>query len=69
MLIMKIRFLKDTLLEVEKSRLEEVWDRNYKRWEEIHIDTVIDNGPNADLYTRDGDLLFNVPRDAFEVVR
>lgn len=65
---MKIRFLKPVVVEVQKSRLDEVWDKSYRKWDVVRVDSIIDNGTTAELTTEEGDTLYDVPRAAFEVV-
>lgn len=66
---MKIQFLKPIVVEVQKSRLDEVWDKSYRKWDIVRVDSIIDNGSSAELITEEGDTLYNVPREAFEVVK
>jgi hypothetical protein len=68
-MLMKIRFVKNVVVDVRKVRLEETWDRSFHRWEEVRVDNIIDNGESVDLVTYEGDVIENVPADAFEVVR
>ncbi len=66
---MKIRFVKTVLVDVQKVRLDETWDKTYRRWDEVRVDNIIDLGEAADLVTYDGDILKNVPRGSFEVMK
>lgn len=66
---MKIRFKKNVVVEVENLRLQETWDKNYRRWEEIRVDNIITAGSVAIIGTYEGLTLHNVPTEAFEVVR
>lgn len=65
---MKVRILKSKLVEVEKTKLGEVWDKQLNRWDELLIETVQPNGRAANLVSYDGDVYLNVPSDAFEVL-
>jgi hypothetical protein len=65
---MKIRFVKTALVEVEKYRLQEVWDKLYNRWDEVEADTITYRGSKAIIGTQEGDTLFDVPVDSFEVL-
>ena len=38
---MKIRILKNCLVEIQKTRLDEVWDKQLYRGNELHIDSAI----------------------------
>jgi hypothetical protein len=66
---MKIRFKKNVVVDVKKSRLDEVWDKQYRKWDELRVDNVVSDGAVADLFTYEGDILQNVPTEAFEVVK
>jgi hypothetical protein len=74
---MKIRFIKSILVEIEKPKLEEVWDKQFYKWDELLI-----SNKSEDLYVRqtigekkvnlltfDGDLLRDVPVNSFEVLK
>ena len=63
---MKIRFLRNITVDVEKPRLGEVWDKGFRRWDEIRIDDIFSNGSSATLKTEDGDFILAVPEDSFE---
>lgn len=65
---MKVRILKSKLVEVEKTKLQEVWDKQLNRWDELLIETVQPNGRTANLVAYDGDVYLNVPKDHFEVL-
>jgi hypothetical protein len=66
---MKIRFIKTALVEVEKYRLQEVWDKLYNRWDEVDADTITYNKNRAIIGTVEGDTLLDVPIDSFEVIK
>lgn len=68
-MFMKIRFLKPVVVEVQKSRLDEIWDKSFRKWDVVRVDTIIDNGQSAELVTEEGDTIYDVPREAFEVVK
>lgn len=65
---MKVRILKSKLVEVEKTKLQEVWDKQLNRWDELSVEAVQPNGRTANLVTFDGDVYRDVPVEAFEVV-
>ncbi len=65
---MKVRILKSKLVEVEKTKLGEVWDKQLNRWDELLIETVQPNGCAVNLVSYDGDVYLNVPKDHFEVL-
>ncbi len=62
---MKIQFVRNILVDVQKPRLEEVWDKQYRRWDELIVETISYNGKKANIYTSDGDILIDVPDDSF----
>jgi hypothetical protein len=67
---MKLRFKKSVVIDVQKARIDELWDKQYRRWDEINIETI---NPNPDkktshVITSDGDVLLFVPVDAYEVI-
>jgi len=65
---MKIRFLKSVLVDVQKARLDEVWDKQYSRWDELNVESLSCSGKKATIYTTEGDTLIDVPVEAFEKV-
>ena len=66
---MKIRLKRDVLVEVEKTTLQEVWDKQLYRGNEMHVDNIDVEGKWANLTTYDRDVYINVPVDAYEVVK
>lgn len=66
---MKVRILKDVLVEVEKPRLEEVWDKQLRRWDEFSIEKIDRAYNYANLTTFDGDVYMHVPEYAFELLK
>lgn len=65
---MRIRFLRDITVDVEKTRFHEVWDKYFRRWDELAVEGVFKEGRLATLKTYDGDFIIAVPVDAFEVL-
>jgi hypothetical protein len=65
---MKIRFIKTVLVEVMKPRLEETWDKEYRKWEELKVDSIIGEGNRVNITTSQGDILLDVPLNSFEYV-
>lgn len=63
---MKIRITRPVLVYMEKTHLDEMWDRNLKKWEELQVEKILPIGKDANIYTYDGDVLYHVPLDAFE---
>lgn len=62
---MKIRFLKNWCGEIEKKRLQEVWDVSYSRWTELNVEAIKLYEDTADIITYDEDIILNVPTDVF----
>jgi hypothetical protein len=65
---MKIRMKRDVLTEVYKPKLDEVWDKQLYRGNELHVDSAIVEGKWANLTDYDGDVILNIPVDAYEVL-
>jgi len=65
---MKVQIKKDILVEVEKTKLNEVWDKQLSRWDVLNVEKMDVQGKFAFLTTYDGDIYLNVPRENFEVV-
>jgi hypothetical protein len=63
---MKIRFLRDIIVDVEKPRLDEIWDKNFRKWDEIRVTEIFPQGSLATLKTDEGDFILSVPKDSFE---
>lgn len=63
-----MRFKKTVVVDVQKTRLNEVWDKQLNRWDELNVEMSNVQGKFADLTTVDGDVYFSVPVDSFEVV-
>jgi hypothetical protein len=66
---MKIRILKNVLVEINKIRLDEVWDKSLQRRDELNVESINVDGKYANLTTYDGDVILNIPVDAYEVVK
>ena len=65
---MKVRIKKTVLVEVEKYKLNEVWDKQLCRWDELNVEKVDVQGKFANLLAEDGDVYLSVPTDAYEVI-
>lgn len=66
---MKVRFLKSVLAEVNKTKLNEVWDKQLQRWDELNVQTMDVQGRFAYLTTFDGDVYMHIPVGSFEVIK
>ena len=66
---MKIRILRNILVEIEKTRLQETWDKQLYRGNEVHVENINMDGKYANLTTYDGDVIEGLPVDAYEVVK
>lgn len=60
--------LKNVLVEVEKRKLQEVWDKQLKRWEELNVESINYIGKTVDVCTDEGDFYYGIPIDAFEKI-
>ena len=65
---MKVRIKKTVLVEVEKYKLNEVWDKQLCRWDELNVEKMDVQGKFATLLSTDGDIYLSVPVESFEVV-
>ena len=65
---MKVRFVKSVLVEIEKTKLNEVWDKQFSRWDELLVEKMDLQGRFAFLTTFDGDVYLHVPKEAFEIL-
>lgn len=65
---MKIRFLKNVLVDVQKARIEEMWDKQFRRWDELNVEAISWTGKRATIVTSDGDVLLDVPEETFTKV-
>jgi len=69
LIAMKVRIKKTVMVEVEKTKLNEVWDKQLSRWDELNVATMDVQGKFAYLTTTDGDVYLSVPVESFEVVQ
>jgi hypothetical protein len=67
---MKIRFNRNCLIDIQKVRLNETWDRQFKKWDELLVEELNYNIDKRTVHilTYEGDVLLYVPNDAFEVI-
>ena len=65
---MKVRIKKTILVEVEKYKLNEVWDKQLNRWDELNVEKMDVQGKFANLLAADGDVYLSVPVESFDVV-
>ena len=65
---MKVRIKKSVLVEVEKAKINEIWDKQLYRWDELNVADMDVQGKFANLVTTDGDVYLSVPVESFEVV-
>ena len=61
---MKVRILRDVLVEVYKPKLDETWDVTLRRWQELNVEQL---NP-AFLETYEGDTYYGVPEDAIQIL-
>jgi hypothetical protein len=68
LITMKIRFLKTVAAVVEKTRLQETWEKTFRRWDELKVAEVFIVDKNVTIKTEDGDYILMVPPDSFEKI-
>lgn len=66
---MKIQFTRPITVDMEKSRLNELWDKAFSRWDELQVEDITITGDKATIRTSDGDYLFQVPINSFVEVK
>jgi hypothetical protein len=66
---MKIRMLKSVVVDVEKPRLQEIWDKQLHRWDELNVEAINYSGKYAYITTYEGDTYLHVPSDSFEAMQ
>lgn len=68
---MKLRFKRTVVIEVGKLRWNEIWDKIFRKWDEIEVESINLNpgGETAHIITYEGDTLLDVSVDAYEVVK
>lgn len=67
---MKVRILKSVTVDVQKARIDELWDKQLRKWDELNVDQALPSGDGRtfNLITEEGDVYLFVPADAFEMV-
>jgi len=65
---MKIRFLKNVVVDVE-TRTGEFYDKSYSRWQEIRVDSIYPYGNFTTIKLDDETILHGVPKDSFETLK
>ena len=67
---MKLRFKKFVSVDVQKVRLNELWDKSFRKWDEINVEAINPNsdGKTAHIVTYENDVLLFVPLDSFEIM-
>ena len=68
---MKVRFKRSVTVDVQKVRIDELWDKQLRKWDELNVEETIPcgDGKTVNLIACDGDVYLFVPADAFEEVR
>ena len=69
MKLMRVQFQKSVLVEVEKPRLGEFWDKQFNHWDEVVVETYEEAGNFANLHDLDGNVYWNVPRNSFIILK
>lgn len=65
---MKIRFVRNISVDVNKIRLHEVWPKYFYQNDEVLVDSISYSKQSAMLTTSEGDLIDDIPIDSFEIV-
>lgn len=65
---MKIRFVRNISVDVNKIRLHEVWPKYFYQNDEVLVESITYSKQSAILTTSEGDLIEDIPIDSFEVV-
>ena len=65
---MKIRITKYVLVEVQKNKIDEIWDKSLQRWDELNVEKMDVQGKVANLTAANDDVYLSVPVDSFEVL-
>jgi len=66
---MKLRFTRDAGVDVQKKSDDELWWKQYRRWDEVQAETIIPlpDGKTVNVITYDGDVILFLPKDSFEI--
>ena len=65
---MKIQMKRDVLVDVNKTKLGEVWNKALQKWDVLRIEEINPRGETSDLVNYDGDVFIDVPTNSFEVI-
>ena len=67
---MKVRMKRSVTVDVQKARIDELWDKQLRRWDELDVESTLPSGDGrtSNLITYDGDVYLFVPNDSFEMV-
>jgi len=67
---MKLRLLKNVDVDMDKTKLREVWPRYLHRNDVINVDRIESlDDKVVNLVLDDGDVLLEVPKNAFTITR
>jgi hypothetical protein len=67
---MKLRLLKNVDVDLDKTKLREVWPRYLHRNDVINVDRIESlDDKVVNLVLDDGDVLLEVPKNAFTITR
>lgn len=65
---MKIRFTKNVSCDYFDTSMDEVYPKYITRFTEMNVESVNDCITHVDINLHNGDVLLNVPKDAFQTV-
>ena len=67
---MKLKILTDIDVNIDKTKLREVWPKYLRRNDVVHVDRIESlNDKIVNLVLDDGDVLLDVPNNVFSVTK
>lgn len=67
---MKLKILTDIDVDIDKTKLREVWPKYLRRNDIVRVDRIESlNDKVVNLVLDDGDVLLDVPKNAFSITR
>ena len=67
---MKLKILTDIDVDIDKTKLREVWPKYLRRNDIVRVDRIESlNDSVVNLVLDDGDVLLDVPKNAFSITR
>jgi hypothetical protein len=66
---MKVTFKRNVDCDFYDHRMDETYPKYYRKWDELLVEAVENDGGQCNIALYDGDTLMNVPRGAVEVTK